>query len=62
RNPGVTEVYSWWHMVTRARSRNIGWRIDYFLLSKEHLHRVGDACYLDQQMGSDHCPLLLEID
>jgi len=62
RNPGVTEVYSWWHMVTRARSRNIGWRIDYFLLSKEHLHRVGDARYLSEQMGSDHCPLLLEID
>ena len=62
RNPGVTDVYSWWHMVTRARSRNIGWRIDYFLLSREHLDRVADARYLDEQMGSDHCPLLLEIE
>jgi len=62
RNPGVTEVYSWWHMVTRARSRNIGWRIDYFLLANEHLARVTEAQYLTEQMGSDHCPLLLEID
>ena len=62
RNPGVTDVYSWWHMVTRARARNIGWRIDYFLLSREHLDRVADARYLDEQMGSDHCPLLLEIE
>lgn len=62
RNPGVTGVYSWWHMITRARERNIGWRIDYFLLSKEHLARVGDARYLSDHPGSDHCPLLLQID
>lgn len=62
RNPGVTDVYSWWHMISRARERNIGWRIDYFLLSREHLERVGDARYLGDQGGSDHCPLLLEIN
>ncbi len=62
KNPGVTEVYSWWHMITRARDRNIGWRIDYFLLSHEHLDRVADTSYLSEQMGSDHCPLLIEID
>ena len=61
RNPGITDVYSWWHMISRARERNIGWRIDYFLLSKEHLSRVSDARYLSEQPGSDHCPLLLEI-
>ncbi len=62
RNPGATEVYSWWHLISRARERNIGWRIDYFLLPRAHLERVGDARYLNEQMGSDHCPLLLEIE
>ncbi len=61
RNPQVSEVYSWWHMVTRARARNIGWRIDYFLLAQDCLHRVSEARYLPAQMGSDHCPLLVEI-
>lgn len=61
RNPDTADVYSWWHLVTRARSRNIGWRIDYFFLSEEHLDRVADARYLNDQMGSDHCPLLLEM-
>ena len=60
-NPGVVDVYSWWHMVTRARDRNIGWRIDYFLLSREYMDRVSDTRYISEQMGSDHCPLLLEI-
>ena len=62
RNPGVTDVYSWWHLISRARDRNIGWRIDYFLLARELLNRVGDARYLSEQLGSDHCPLLLEIN
>ena len=61
RNPQVAEVYSWWHMVTRARDRNIGWRIDYFLLEQAQRARVSNADYLTEQMGSDHCPLLLEI-
>lgn len=61
RNPQVAEVYSWWHMITRARTRNIGWRIDYFFLAQEHLPRVQDTQYLTEQMGSDHCPLVLEI-
>ena len=61
RNPNVRDVYSWWHMISRARARNVGWRIDYFLLAREHLKRVSDARYLNDQMGSDHCPLLLEI-
>ncbi|MGR3984964.1 MAG: exodeoxyribonuclease III [Gammaproteobacteria bacterium] len=61
RNPDVRDVYSWWHMISRARARNVGWRIDYFLLAREHLGRVSEARYLDAQMGSDHCPLLLEI-
>lgn len=61
KNPDTRDVYSWWHMVTRARDRNIGWRIDYFLLAREALGRVSEVRYLGEQMGSDHCPLLMEI-
>jgi exodeoxyribonuclease-3 len=61
RNPGVTDVYSWWHMISRGRERNVGWRIDYFLMDQIHLARVGDVEYLNDQMGSDHCPLSLTL-
>ena len=62
RNPDVTDVYSWWHLVTRARERNVGWRIDYFLMDREQAGRIRSAEYLMDQMGSDHCPVLLELD
>ncbi len=55
-------VYSWWSMVTRARERNIGWRLDYFFASEEFLSRVNKIEYLSDQMGSDHCPILIDID
>ncbi len=61
RNPGVTEVYSWWHMISKGRERNVGWRIDYFLMEQNHLDKVKNVSYLDQQMGSDHCPMLIEV-
>ena len=54
-------VYSWWDMVTRARERNVGWRIDYFFLDDGEMKRVKKIEYLTKQMGSDHCPLLLEL-
>ncbi len=62
RNPGVTDVYSWWHLVTRARARNVGWRIDYFLMDADQSERVQSVDYLMDQMGSDHCPIRAEID
>ena len=62
RNPDVAEVYSWWHMISHARVRNIGWRIDYFFLSQNQMARISDAQYLTEQMGSDHCPLAIDID
>lgn len=62
RNPGVTDVYSWWHMLTKGRERNVGWRIDYFLIDQSCSNRVKEVSYLDQQMGSDHCPMLIEMD
>ncbi|MCF7830699.1 exodeoxyribonuclease III [Candidatus Gracilibacteria bacterium] len=54
-------IYSWWHVITRARDRNIGWRIDYFFLEEGLMKTVKDIKYLNGQMGSDHCPVELEI-
>ncbi len=53
--------YSWWSYRTMARERNAGWRIDYFYVSKELMKHVRDCRILDQVMGSDHCPILLEL-
>lgn len=60
-NPEVAEVYSWWSMVTRGRDRNVGWRIDYFFADQSFAKKVQKIEYLGDQIGSDHCPLLLEI-
>lgn len=60
--PEATERYSWWSYRTRARERNAGWRIDYFCVSDRFSERLVKADILDQVMGSDHCPVLLEIE
>ena len=52
--------YTWWHMITRARERNIGWRIDYFFVSENAKGNVKDAFILSDVMGSDHCPIGIE--
>ena len=62
RNPGVADVYSWWHMISRGRERNVGWRIDYFLMDQSDMKRVKQVEYLNDQMGSDHCPLSITLD
>ena len=54
--------YSWWSFRAGARARNVGWRIDYFLISRILLDKVVKAEILDEVMGSDHAPLLLEVD
>ncbi|MFW6283488.1 MAG: exodeoxyribonuclease III [Minisyncoccales bacterium] len=54
-------VYSWWSLRTRARERDVGWRLDYFFTDKKLLEKVKNIEYLSEQMGSDHCPLLMEI-
>lgn len=61
QNPGTKDVYSWWHLISRARSRNIGWRIDYFWVDESTLPTVKNMTYLTEQMGSDHCPVMLEL-
>jgi exodeoxyribonuclease-3 len=53
--------YTWWDLKSRARERNVGWRIDYFFVSAALQDRVRAAIILPQVMGSDHCPVGLEI-
>lgn len=55
------EQYTWWSMRTRARERNIGWRIDYFFVNERFRANVCDAFILPEVQGSDHCPIGLEI-
>lgn len=54
-------VYSWWSHFANARARNIGWRIDYFFVSKKLQNKVKKAEIYPQIMGSDHCPVTLEL-
>jgi len=54
--------YSWWDMKTRARERNVGWRLDYFFVNKEIEKNVKCASILSDALGSDHCPILIKID
>lgn len=60
--PDKTDTYSWWSYRFKARDRNIGWRIDYFVVSNQLENRIKNADILNNIMGSDHCPVLLEID
>ena len=59
--PDVTEAYSWWSYRFNARSRNAGWRIDYFLVSEDWKDRIEEAKIHSEIMGSDHCPVELVI-
>ena len=54
--------YSWWSFRTKARERNVGWRIDYFLVSNDLKEKINNADILNEVYGSDHCPVLLELD
>ncbi|MBS0616856.1 MAG: exodeoxyribonuclease III [Spirochaetes bacterium] len=56
-----TVSYTWWQMQSRARERNIGWRIDYFIVDKSLYGAVKDVRHLNDQLGSDHCPIVLDI-
>ncbi|SMF71794.1 exodeoxyribonuclease III [Pseudobacteriovorax antillogorgiicola] len=54
--------YTWWSYRTRARERNVGWRIDYFCVSERIQDRVADARILSDVMGSDHCPVAIDLE
>jgi exodeoxyribonuclease-3 len=59
--PDETERYSWWSYRAGTRSKNIGWRIDYFLVSESFLPSVKNAFILEELTGSDHCPVGIEL-
>jgi exodeoxyribonuclease-3 len=60
-NPEKKDAYSWWDMKTFARERNVGWRIDYFFVSDDLQVAIKKADILANVLGSDHCPVLLEL-
>ncbi|MEK3704046.1 exodeoxyribonuclease III [Paenibacillus sp. FSL R5-0623] len=59
--PDRTDVYSWWSYMPKVRERNVGWRIDYFLVSNQLAPKVADAHIDCHVMGSDHCPVGLTL-
>lgn len=59
--PNKADAYTYWDMKTGARDRNVGWRIDYFFVSPDLLPKVKDMEIYADYMGSDHCPVLIEI-
>ncbi|MBQ2074591.1 MAG: exodeoxyribonuclease III [Muribaculaceae bacterium] len=61
-NPDVEGVYSWWSYRFQARAKNAGWRIDYFLVSNDARDKMVDAKIHTHIMGSDHCPVELDIE
>ena len=54
--------YTWWTYISNARARNVGWRIDYYLVSKNLVPRIRDVIIRDEVPGSDHCPVTLIMD
>ena len=59
--PDKTDIYTWWSYRFRARDRNAGWRIDYFIVSDDLVPKLESAAIHDHIMGSDHCPVELVI-
>lgn len=54
-----TIKYSWWSYMGGARAKNVGWRLDYFIVNNEYINKVKDSLILNEIMGSDHCPIKL---
>ena len=62
RNPELKGAYTWWSYMYNARANNAGWRIDYFLVSDRIAEKVSATPIYSEILGSDHCPVGLEID
>ena len=60
--PDKTDSYSWWSYMGRAREKNVGWRIDYFIVSKKIASKITEAKIHSEIFGSDHCPVELDLD
>lgn len=59
--PEKENAYSWWSYMSNAREKNVGWRIDYFIVSKSIEIQIQDSMIYSEVLGSDHCPIGLEI-
>lgn len=59
--PDKKDAYSWWSYMLKSRERNIGWRIDYFIVSNSIRNEIKDAIIHSEVLGSDHCPIELDI-
>ena len=60
--PDKTDSYTWWSYMFKAREKNAGWRIDYFIVSKSIENKIKESYIYSEVMGSDHCPVGLEIE
>ena len=60
--PDLTDAYSWWSYRFRAREKNAGWRIDYFLVSNRLADKMASATIHNEIFGSDHCPVELVLN
>ena len=60
--PDKTDCYTWWSYMRKAREKNVGWRIDYFIVSDSIKNKIKEANIYQEITGSDHCPIGLEID
>lgn len=60
-HPDTCDAYSYWSYLGRCRDRNVGWRLDYFIISERIMPCVQQSEILDSVVGSDHCPILLDI-
>lgn len=60
--PEKENCYSWWSYMGRAREKNVGWRIDYFIVSNSIQNKIKESAIHPEIMGSDHCPVELQIE
>ena len=60
--PEKENCYSWWSYMGHAREKNVGWRIDYFIVSNSIQEKIKDSIIHSDVMGSDHCPIELQIE
>lgn len=60
-NPDKKDAYSWWSYMGKARENNVGWRIDYFLVSKSIIDKVSNPIIYSDVYGSDHCPIGIDL-
>jgi len=61
-HPERTDAFTWWSYMAKVRERNIGWRIDYFIVSNCLTKNIKVADIHPHVLGSDHCPIILELD